>query len=690
MTVATPFVRSDMEIALIGEGTYPYQFGGVSVWCDQLIRGLPAHDFRVIALVATGAEPVKFELPENVLSVDPVPLWGPSPASPRRRRGRRTPSRQLLLRFVEALLSPHDEKDVFGEALRELFEFSKLDSLQNLLISQEAVEVVGNAWREHWPDRGVPTPTVQDAAMAVQVLEHSLRPLARPPVRADVAHAVTNGLGALPALACKWEFDMPMLVTEHGVALREQFLHHRESPYGWAVKAFYLGFMRRLCILCYHEAQTIAPGNVYNRRWEERLGADAAKVRTVYNGVEPDEFPAVTDEPAVPTISWAGRIDPFKDLETLIRAFATVAGELPTARLRLFGSAPPGRGPYLEECKRLVRELGLERAVTFEGRVEEIRDAYGAGSIVVLCSITEGFPYTLIEAMTCGRACIGTDVGGVSEAIGDTGFVVPPRDPEALADACLTLLRDDELRRRLGAAARVRALEYFTVDRAISAYDEIYSFLGARRVLPTASDALEARAAAAAPSGGKLETAAALAGEPASTVAFVRPQPDLGDLASEMLPALRAAVAGDDWTLAAAIATVVAEFTDTRAEAARAGDRVDELADIALEAAGFVDDARQAATEARRWAEEAVSAAAVAEQLAVKATESAAQAARAAQDGAERAADAQRRADLLGSVVAFAHAGEPAAWHDALEAARRLWPEVSEQHGALAPLEEAG
>ena len=104
----------------------------------------------------------------------------------------------------------------------------------------------------------------------------------------------------------------------------------------------------------------------------------------------------------------------------------------------------------------------------------------------MLCSITEGFPYTLIEAMTCGRPCVATDVGGVTEAVGDTGLVVPPRRPAELAEACLTLLRDRELRQRLGAAARERALEFFTVDRAISAFDEIYAFLGTGRPLPTA------------------------------------------------------------------------------------------------------------------------------------------------------------------------------------------------------------
>jgi hypothetical protein len=76
---------------------------------------------------------------------------------------------------------------------------------------------------------------------------------------------------------------------------------------------------------------------------------------------------------------------------------------------------------------------------------------------------------------------VATNVGGVTEAVGDdAGLVVPPRNPAALADACLKLLRDSGMRRKMGAAARARAIEHFTVDRAISAFDEMYTKLGSR------------------------------------------------------------------------------------------------------------------------------------------------------------------------------------------------------------------
>ena len=107
-----------------------------------------------------------------------------------------------------------------------------------------------------------------------------------------------------------------------------------------------------------------------------------------------------------------------------------------------------------------------------EGRVDTPVNAYHAGSIVALTSISEGFPYTVVEAMACGRPVVCTNVGGVAEAVADTGIVVPPRDVTAVAEACVALLSDHERRRRLGALARERVLANFTLRRSLDAYRE--------------------------------------------------------------------------------------------------------------------------------------------------------------------------------------------------------------------------
>jgi hypothetical protein len=94
--------------------------------------------------------------------------------------------------------------------------------------------------------------------------------------------------------------------------------------------------------------------------------------------------------------------------------------------------------------------------------------------VVVLSSSAEGFPLSLVEAMFCGRPTVSTDVGAVREVIGGTGLVVPPRNPKALAEATLDLLRGPERAARLGAAARERALALFTVATCVDAFRDSY------------------------------------------------------------------------------------------------------------------------------------------------------------------------------------------------------------------------
>jgi len=457
------------------EGTYPHAFGGVSVWCDQLVRGMPKKSFHLVALVGSADERLVWELPVNVATVTSIPLWDNEAGQRPGRTARRAFSR-IVRPFFTALLAGSATGDRrFGGALRALFEYAQEADLAAALRTEDTVRDLLGTW--HDQRGGTPAPTVHDAVIALQLLEHSLRPLSARPVRADVSHCVANGLAVLPALAAKWSYGTPILLTEHGIYLRERYLGYRDSDYRWPVKVLHLAFLRALCLLAYREAGMLAPGNMYNQRWEERLGAPHALIRTVYNGVDPAAFPPVEAEPDVPTVAWAGRIDPIKDLDTLIAAFALVHQRIPEARLRLFGGCPAGGEGYFEHCRELADRLGIGAVTSFEGRVAEIRDAYVAGHVVVLSSISEGFPYTIIEAMTCGRPCVATDVGGVSEAIADTGIVVPPRDPEAMADACVRLLTDHARRARLGAAARTRVLEFFTLDKAIDTFEELYRSL---------------------------------------------------------------------------------------------------------------------------------------------------------------------------------------------------------------------
>jgi glycosyltransferase involved in cell wall biosynthesis len=286
-----------------------------------------------------------------------------------------------------------------------------------------------------------------------------------------------NGLSMLVAMVAKWRHRTPVVMSEHGMYLRERYLDGSWAATSYPVKVLVLGFHRQLAGAGYLVADALAPHARHNRRWQLRGGADPRRVWSVHNGVEPADFPPADGEPAVPTIVYMGRIDPVKDLHTLIRAFAIVREEIPGARLRIFGDTSAANSGYRNSCLDLISELEIAGAATLEGRIPRQADAYHRGHVVALTSISEGFPYTVVEAMACGRPVVCTNVGGVAEAVGDAGLVVPARDHRAVARACVRLLRDRDLRTALGAEARRRVLENFTLASSLDAYRRIYAEL---------------------------------------------------------------------------------------------------------------------------------------------------------------------------------------------------------------------
>ncbi|MFF4846549.1 GT4 family glycosyltransferase PelF [Streptomyces sp. NPDC001194] len=503
-----------MRIGLLTEGGYPYATGEARLWCDRLVRGLPQHEFELYALSrsAEQEERGRVVLPEHVTRVWTAPLWAPADDGRTYSRRERRRFADSFKELVRGICAGEPEPGPFAAGLYGLAELAREQGgLYAALRSETAVRAVESGCRAPGARRSVQRAQVADLLDFVDELERLLRPLSldwyEDLREVDVCHAAAGGIAALPGLLAKRFFGVPLLVTEYGVQLRAHYLEHAADPPAAggtggrgaaprpAVRALLAAFHMRLASEIYAEADLLTPGNAHARRWQERCGATRDRLRTVYPGMEADRFATVGEDPGggdPDTLVWVGRIEPAKDLIALLHAFAEVRRAAPGTRLRIFATAAvPG---YLADCRSLAAQLFPDEAadavtvgenpVTFEEiggpEVPTPAHAYGSGRVVVLSSVIEGFPITLAEAMLCGRATVSTDVGAVCEVIGGTGLVVPPRNPRALADACLSLLRDPERALRLGAAARARALELFTVEQNVAAFREIYLQLLAR------------------------------------------------------------------------------------------------------------------------------------------------------------------------------------------------------------------
>src|SRR5262249_13981398 len=154
----------------------------------------------------------------------------------------------ILAELVDVLLEPAlSNLERFRDVVKRIAECGQRANLASCFANEQAVRLLIEAWRERIP-AGIARapPRLHDPPCALQLLEHAVRPLCHPPVSADILHASTNGLGVLPGLIAKWRYGTPMVVSEHGVYLREQCLHSRTGPYRWPVKSLYLTFVRHV------------------------------------------------------------------------------------------------------------------------------------------------------------------------------------------------------------------------------------------------------------------------------------------------------------------------------------------------------------------------------------------------------------------------------------------------------------
>ena len=514
-----------MHVALLNEGTYPVVHGGVSTWCDQLVKNLPEHEFSIVTLTGTQSQSV-WPLPANVRSFQAEPMWG-----------------EVRRRWSFEALRAWGESSEIDSAYRQLWsavlppagrsvDLQAATAGLRVLAAEYAQPLMAHftgglgtkalmgAWASHVKGTGLPPLSGSQAADVSRHVDRFLAVLNVSWPSVDLIHATTNGPAGLMALGRHWRDGTPIVLTEHGVHLRERYLALRAANFPWTVRYALMAMTRAVCQTVYNHCELMTPVSEFNAGWERELGAKAQRVITVPNAVDATAFPPVEGEPDVPTVSFVGRIDPLKDLATLIEAFAIVRDSVPDARLRLFGPTPAGNEAYRGELDALVVACGLEASVTFEGAVPSARPAIEAGHVVALSSISEGLPYTVIESMMCGRATVNTDVGGVNECVGrdeTCGLLVPPRDAQALGEALVRLLVDDAERQAMGRRARERALSTFDLAKFTARYRCIYQRSAA--TVPEADLDDVRRALEAADSSATREYAAATHAAPTTTEA---------------------------------------------------------------------------------------------------------------------------------------------------------------------------
>ncbi len=479
-----------MRILFLVSGVYPHYMGGVSTWADQLLRGLGEHEFHVVSVVSNPHVEVRYAIPPNVREIVTIPLWGTEkpeeylPGSPglTLRNAWRTTEGSVRTDFVphfESFLrqvkvaAPAPER--LAEALYRMHGYLMEHDFRRTMRSR----AVWNSFRGLVEeDPLLASLDLYEAISTLRSIGRYLRVLNVRPPEVDVAHSAIASVAGLVGIMAHLEYGTPNILTEHGVYVRERMLDLINQPLSPAARVFWTNFHAALAALNYRYAERIYPVCAFNSRWEEQFGVPSEKVQVVYNGVDGDMFrprDVARDRPG-PTVVAVIRIDRLKDALNLIEAMGHVRDAIPEARCLIYGPSPDV--DYARLCVAERERRGLEDVVEFCGYTREPELAYNRGDVVVMSSVSEGFPFALLEGMASEKAIVATDVGGVGEALGDAGVLVPPRQPRRLGEAIIRLLKNPKLRQELGAAARARALSRYGVAGFIEAYRQVYAEVG--------------------------------------------------------------------------------------------------------------------------------------------------------------------------------------------------------------------
>ena len=459
---------------LVTEGTYPYAVGGVSSWCHALLSGLPGIDWNILPVLAGRRhQRPAFKLPDNAKLLRSIDLWSETHA-PRRLRPRKAANYGSLPAELLRGLMPW-QGDLEGltaalvrcrqspESIRP--EFRGRDSWETFV--GELDQLLLESHQESAP---APIYDAIEAARLYQALYWVARTAAVPTPPCDLLHVTAAGWAGIPAIIHKALHGTPLLLTEHGVYVREAYLASvREAAsrpgHGHISPRLALGLTRA----AYAAADVVAPVTEANAEWERGLGVDPAKIRVIPTGIDlPEKW---TAPPNVQRVIAVGRLDPLKDIQTMLLVAREVTRQLPDARFECWGPPTLGQELYAEACMEMHRQLDLGDRFRFMGGTADPHGAMRGGDLVLMTSISEAMPMTLLEAMGQARPIVATSVGGVASVIRGCGLTAPPGDVHELATAVITLLRNPALAARLGQRGYERVRQRYTLTRCLRTYD---------------------------------------------------------------------------------------------------------------------------------------------------------------------------------------------------------------------------
>jgi glycosyltransferase involved in cell wall biosynthesis len=492
---------NSVDVLLLLEGTFPFVAGGVSSWVNQIIRGFPEIRFGAIFL---GSRPedygqMRYALPDNLVHLETAYLFEDK-ENPPVMPVKATDSAMAMVTEIHDLFetdmrAPNCEK-LFGGLMDEAGPDGQL-SHEVFLYSKASWEFIKKSYKKNSTD-----PSFVDYFWTIRTIHTPfwrLREVALRCPSARIYHSVSTGYAGILGVLLKHRNKRPFMLSEHGIYVKERKIDlyqaqwlkdnrgvfERDPSRVSYFRQLWIRFFEHLGYVTYQAADDIIALYEANRQRQLMDGAPPERTSNIPNGIDVAKFAALRSQrpEKIPQIlCLIGRVVPIKDIKTFIRAMRTVANHLPDAQAWIAG--PEDESPeYAQECREIAGQLGLADKVKFLG-FQQLTNLLPQVGLVVLSSISEALPLVILEGYAAGVPTLSTDVGscrqlvfglpGEDEALGSSGRVVRIADPEALAQAAIELLGDEQEWHRSSQSAIQRVEKYYSQDMMFGKYRDLY------------------------------------------------------------------------------------------------------------------------------------------------------------------------------------------------------------------------
>ena len=281
----------------------------------------------------------------------------------------------------------------------------------------------------------------------------------------DIVHAESHlFFSSVQAIRKAKSLGLPCVISVHGVFAERRF----------ALNLAQLAYLRTLGLGVFRSADRVVCLTRSEAEEVVRFGCPSEKIRLIPNAVDTELFMPCEDREDC-LVVWVGRFVPEKGVQYLVMAARIVAERRKDVRFLLVGY-----GPLKARIMKLAQDFGLlDKSIYILGPLsrEEIAEILSKASVFSFPSLKEGMPLSVLESMASAVPVVGSNIPGINDVIinGENGILVPPRNPEALANAIMLLLEDRGLRRKLGQNARRLMIEKYSWDVITEKIEKVYA-----------------------------------------------------------------------------------------------------------------------------------------------------------------------------------------------------------------------